>query len=122
MMAETLHRPVNRLTRSLVWMVLLSLAACASAPREPTPDPCDPATAWQAGLDGTTTAGACDEPTGRLWREALNLGAELRTLLSEQAALDRDAPGAALTEARLQREIDQIRGAALIRGWPLPED
>lgn len=122
MTTQALRRRAEPRCRPVVWLAMLGLVACAGTPSEPPPDPCAPATAWQAGLSGEPMAGSCDESDSRLWREAHNLGIELRALLDERESLDAAAPGAALNEARLQREIDQIRGAALIRGWPLPED
>ncbi|MEM7706503.1 MAG: hypothetical protein AAF358_13160 [Pseudomonadota bacterium] len=119
---HALRRRTEPRCRPVVWLAVLGLVACAGTPSELPPAPCAPATAWQAGLSGEAVAGTCEESDSRLWREARNLGIELRALLDERASLDAAAPGAALTEARLQREIDQIRGAALIRGWPLPED
>ncbi len=97
----------------------IALSNCATAPMKPD---CDPQRAWTQGLDGNIPESNCSTADQRLWLEAKNLALELRQLIQQRETLTRQSKMAnSLQFAKLQREIDQIVGAALIRGWPVPE-
>ncbi|MFK7956607.1 MAG: hypothetical protein AB8B96_10955 [Lysobacterales bacterium] len=104
---------------AIVALTVLVLGGCATAPVEAD---CEPLRAWQQGLDGKTAMGRCDAADQRVWQEASNLGLELRQLVQQRQILkDQSDASNSLQFARVQREIDQIVGAAQIRGWPLPD-
>ncbi len=119
-------------------LALGALGGCAgnspsnTDPSAKSPDiSCEPLAAWLAGLAGQGAQDSnkpsdqtCQGTDLRVWREASNLGSELRRMMADLNALTAAGqanPNSAMESARLQREIDQIRGAAQIRGWPVPE-
>ncbi len=109
---------------------LLLLSACASSPKlseAPAPDvprgaSCDNISGWQAGLLGGPREPACQDGN---YEEAYRLGASLRGLRAEVAALQVqidalgvEAAGAQIRQQR-QRQVDieAIQSLALINGW-----
>ncbi|MEM9530469.1 MAG: hypothetical protein AAGA23_06095 [Pseudomonadota bacterium] len=104
----------RRLKTPVLAGTLLTLAACTAAP----PRDCSPEAAWQTGLAGTPVDEVCAANADRLWREANNLSRNLRTLRRQLAGLENDTDTGIFDRVRLEREIQQIEGAAAIRGWP----
>ena len=98
---------------ALTLLALTLLAACAA----PAPRDCSPEAAWNAGLAGLPVDEICAADADRLWREADNLSRTLRSLRRQQAGLADDDSTGIFDRVRLEREIQQIEGAAAIRGW-----
>lgn len=101
---------------------------------------CDPARAWDAAYGGSEPDALCRAEAGRTWIQAARLGARLsefeqrlETVEEDMQRLDEgssvDHPHhkhelrrLRVEAQRLTREIEQIRGIALIRGWiPQPQ-
>lgn len=118
----------------LQWPLLLAslllLSACASSTkRNEAPEPeaplaasCDNTSGWQAGLLGGPRDPLCEDGN---YHEAYRLGASLRGLRAEVAALQVqiealgvEAAGAQIRQQR-QRQVDieAIQSLALINGW-----
>lgn len=106
--------------RFAILALVIIIAACAS--RAPT---CDPQQAWDRAAAGLPTDSRCE--TDPLWREASNLGGHYHTLSRRYDALlnaEQGYPGdgaARLERIRLERELNEVRGAAQVRGWLPPQ-
>ncbi|MEM9302785.1 MAG: hypothetical protein AAGE01_11770 [Pseudomonadota bacterium] len=117
------------MSRILTALLALSvLAGCAATDSTPEPAACTAPAIWAGALAGAAAPACGDDPDlvqARFLGEAfVTLSGQLETLARREQAGTITGPER-LEQVRLIRELEQIRGAAIVRGWeasPGPED